>query len=273
MLCQSAHSEPHRLNHQNFDLLSIHSSSSTASFSPSSFFAQALSMLQPGSGNSPLTELPPPWCLVVPRACSDWTRPQPSPFASESLWHRSHGSKEVEEGKQEKGGRGGDATKGTATGEEEVKRRHRIGVILDCSRGVLTCLGEEGTLSHPPVTSGRRGLPLHDRGRSARTMQLGLVALVMIFLSSMGHDDALKLSKARRLRRGEFFRPLLPLWLILSFFSLSHLFHPSVCTAGARLSSLTRSSWVSCKHLTSKVKITLFIFLCFLFLFLTEGWA
>lgn len=35
-------------------------------------------------------------------------------------------------------------------------------------------------------------------------MQLGLVVLAMIFLSSMGHSDALKLSKARRQRRGEF---------------------------------------------------------------------
>ncbi|XP_041845129.1 R-spondin-1 [Melanotaenia boesemani] len=32
-------------------------------------------------------------------------------------------------------------------------------------------------------------------------MQLGLVALAMIFLSSMGHSDVLKLSKARRQRR------------------------------------------------------------------------
>ncbi|KAJ4930756.1 hypothetical protein JOQ06_025064 [Pogonophryne albipinna] len=32
-------------------------------------------------------------------------------------------------------------------------------------------------------------------------MQLGLVALAMIFLSSMGHSEALKLSKARRQRR------------------------------------------------------------------------
>ncbi|TKS82384.1 Protein eva-1 -like protein B [Collichthys lucidus] len=33
-------------------------------------------------------------------------------------------------------------------------------------------------------------------------MQLGLVALAMVFLSSMGHSDALKLSRARRQRRG-----------------------------------------------------------------------
>ncbi|MED6288773.1 R-spondin-1, partial [Ilyodon furcidens] len=32
-------------------------------------------------------------------------------------------------------------------------------------------------------------------------MQLGLVALAMIILSSMGHSDVLKLSKARRQRR------------------------------------------------------------------------
>nr|BAV92753.1 R-spondin 1 [Halichoeres trimaculatus] len=32
-------------------------------------------------------------------------------------------------------------------------------------------------------------------------MQLGLVALAMVFLSSMGHSDSLKLSKARRQRR------------------------------------------------------------------------
>lgn len=42
------------------------------------------------------------------------------------------------------------------------------------------------------------------------TMQLGLVALAMVFLSSMGHSDALKLSKARRQRRGEFSPPLFP---------------------------------------------------------------
>ncbi|XP_056300960.1 R-spondin-1 isoform X2 [Pseudoliparis swirei] len=32
-------------------------------------------------------------------------------------------------------------------------------------------------------------------------MQLGLVALAMVFLGSMGHSDALKLSKTRRQRR------------------------------------------------------------------------
>lgn len=40
--------------------------------------------------------------------------------------------------------------------------------------------------------------------KATRTMQLGLVALAMIFLSAMGHSDALKLSKAKRHRRGEF---------------------------------------------------------------------
>lgn len=44
-------------------------------------------------------------------------------------------------------------------------------------------------------------------------MQLGLVALAMIFLSSMGHGDALKL-KARRLHRGESFPPLPPLVIV-----------------------------------------------------------
>lgn len=229
VLCQPAHSKLHGLNHQNFDLLSIHSSSSSASFFPSSFSTQALSMLKPCSGYSPLTELPPQWCLVVPWACSDWTRSQPSPFASESLWHRRHGSEGVEEGEEEKGGRGRDATQSRAAGNDEVKRRHRIWVILDCSRGVFTCPGEEGTLSHPPVTSGRRGVPLHSRGRSARTMRLGLVALVMIFLNSMDHDDALKLSKAKRLRRGEFLCLRSTAALTFSFISLSLSFVPSNC--------------------------------------------
>lgn len=109
-----------------------------------------------------------------------------------------------------------------------MRRRQRSGVILGRSGGAFTCPGEEGPLSHPPVRSGRRGLPLHGRGRSARTMQLGLVALAMIFLSSMGHGDALKLSKARRLRRGEWFPLLLPLGPIFSFLSLSQWFCPSV---------------------------------------------
>lgn len=196
----------------------------------------------------------------MPRARSDWTRPQPSPFASESLQRRSHESEGVEEGKQGKGGRGRDAAKSTATREEEVRRRQRSGVILGRSGGAFTCPGEEGPLSHPPVTSGRRGLPLHGRGRSARTMQLGLVALAMIFLSSMGHGDALKLSKARRLRRGELFPPLLPLGLIF-FISFSLSVVLSNCrTAGSRLRCPTRCGWVSSKHLTSKVKITFCLF-------------
>lgn len=39
-------------------------------------------------------------------------------------------------------------------------------------------------------------------GTAAETMQLGLVALAMVFLSSMGHSE--RLSKVRRQRRGEF---------------------------------------------------------------------
>lgn len=66
---------------------------------------------------------------------------------------------------------------------------------------VFTCRREEAL--HVPAPSGRRGGPCVAR-KATRTMQLGLVVLAMIFLSSMGHGDALKLSKARRQRRGEF---------------------------------------------------------------------
>lgn len=66
---------------------------------------------------------------------------------------------------------------------------------------VFTCHREE-TL-HVPAPSGRRVEPCVAT-KATRTMQLGLVVLAMIFLSSMGHSDALKLSKARRQRRGEF---------------------------------------------------------------------
>lgn len=112
--------------------------------------------------------------------------------------------------------------------------------------------------------------PLHGQGRSARTMQLGLVALAMIFLSSMGHGDALMLSKARRLRRGELFPPLLPLGQTFSFF-FSLLPVLSVCrTTGSRLSSPTRCGWVSCKHLTSKAQITFCLFFCRSYLFFSN---
>lgn len=66
---------------------------------------------------------------------------------------------------------------------------------------VFTCHTEEAL--HVPAPSGRRVGPCVAR-KATRTMQLGLVVLAMIFLSSMGHSDALKLSKARRQRRGEF---------------------------------------------------------------------
>lgn len=66
---------------------------------------------------------------------------------------------------------------------------------------VFTCHIEEAL--HVPAPSGRRGGPCVAR-KATRTMQLGLVVLAMIFLSSMGHGNALKLSKARRQRRGEF---------------------------------------------------------------------
>lgn len=54
----------------------------------------------------------------------------------------------------------------------------------------------------PPDPSGCRGGPCMAE-KATGTMQLGLLALAMVFLSSMGHSDALKLSKARRQRRGE----------------------------------------------------------------------
>lgn len=66
---------------------------------------------------------------------------------------------------------------------------------------VFTCHPEEAL--HVPAPSGRRVGPCVAR-KATRTMQLGLVVLAMVFLSSMGHSDALKLSKARRQRRGEF---------------------------------------------------------------------
>lgn len=55
----------------------------------------------------------------------------------------------------------------------------------------------------PPDPSGRRGGPC-VAGKATGTMRQGLVVLAMVFLSSMGHSDSLKLSKARRQRRGEF---------------------------------------------------------------------
>lgn len=108
----------------------------------------------------------------------------------------------------------------------------------------------------PPDPSGRRGGPC-VAGKATGTMQLGLVALAMVFLSSMGHSDSLKLSKARRQRRGEF-----SLFLSL-FWSLQH------CC----LSFLWSESqlWTSYKHLTSKVKITFCLFSHHSYLFFLCG--
>lgn len=97
----------------------------------------------------------------------------------------------------------------------------------------------------PPDPSGRRGGPC-VAGKATGTMQLGLVALAIVFLSSMGHSDALKLSKARRQRRGEF------LFWSLFFLPLQH-----CCLSFLRSES---QWWMSCKHLTSKVKITFCLF-------------
>lgn len=87
-------------------------------------------------------------------------------------------------------------------------------------------------------------------------MQLGLVALTMIILSSMGHSDVLKLSKARRQRRGEF--PLFhSTMFVSSFSSSSFLTLKQSCYSFLKSDSLW---WTSCKHLTSKVKITFCLF-------------
>lgn len=60
--------------------------------------------------------------------------------------------------------------------------------------------------------------------KATGTMQLGLLALAMVFLSSMGHSDAVKLSKARRQRRGEFCLSQCVLIYIFSFrFAAFHL--------------------------------------------------
>lgn len=110
--------------------------------------------------------------------------------------------------------------------------------------------------------------PLHGRGRSARTMQLGLVALAMIFLSSMGHGDALMLSKARRLRRGELFPPLPLLGLLFSFLSLS--LNGSIRLPHRWLSSpLSDSLWLGVSQTFNKQSTdnVLFIFSSFLFVF------
>lgn len=69
-----------------------------------------------------------------------------------------------------------------------------------------------------PDPSGRRGGPCVT-AKATGTMQLRLVALAMVFLSSMGHSDVLKLSKARRQRRGEFSLSQLVFYLLYFFLS------------------------------------------------------
>uniref|UniRef100_A0A3Q2QW87 R-spondin 1 n=1 Tax=Fundulus heteroclitus TaxID=8078 RepID=A0A3Q2QW87_FUNHE len=66
-------------------------------------------------------------------------------------------------------------------------------------------------------------------------MQLGLVVLAMIILSSMGHSDVLKLSKARRQRRGE-----------LSLFGLSCQLRENLLTMKHTVKR-TRANWCECK--------------------------
>lgn len=99
----------------------------------------------------------------------------------------------------------------------------------------------------PPDPSSCRG-GLCFAGTATGTMQLGLVALAMVFLSSMGHSEAVNYSKARRQRRGESPRFCLPQVVLITR-----------CPYALRLWFLWSESQrrVSYKHLTGNVKITL----------------
>lgn len=138
--------------------------------------------------------------------------------------------------------------------------QERRGIILPSSRGIHLSRRGRPPHTNTPVPSGHRGGPCVAK-KATRTMQLGLVALAMIFLSSMGHSDALKLSKARRQRRGEF--SLSQLVFISFVVSLQHCW----------LSFLWSESqwWMSYKHLTSKVKITFCLFSHDSYLFFQGG--
>lgn len=97
-------------------------------------------------------------------------------------------------------------------------RQERGGIIRPSRRGIHLSHGGRAPPPPQPDPSGRRGGPC-VAAKATGTMQLGLVALAMVFLSSMGHSDVLKLSKARRQRRGEFSLSQLVFYLLFFFLS------------------------------------------------------
>lgn len=120
--------------------------------------------------------------------------------------------------------------------------------------------------AHPlPDTSGCRGGPC-TAWKATGTMRLGLVVLAMIFLSSMGHSDVLKLSKARRQRRGK-----LSLFHCVSF--VSHFFFFCLQMSCFSLLESHLLWWTSYKHLTSEVKITFSLFSHHSHLFFIAGYV
>lgn len=117
----------------------------------------------------------------------------------------------VKETERQRGGKGE-----SDRGREQCDRREE-GSSVPAEEG-FTCPTEEGPPPPQPDPSGRRGGPC-VAAKATGTMQLGLVALAMVFLSSMGHSDVLKLSKARRQRRGEFSLSQLVFYLLFFFLS------------------------------------------------------
>lgn len=132
---------------------------------------------------------------------------------------------------------------GRRGGQGETETQRRGGIIRPNRREVH--LSHKGKGSPPYLNH------LVTGGKATGTMQLGLVALAIIFISSMGHSDDLKLSKARRQRRGES-SPSLRTFVFV--FLVLH-------RAAAFLLLWSESQRrTSCKHQTCKVKITLCLF-------------
>lgn len=176
----------HGLNHQYFIRLSILSSSSSST--------QPLSLRFPATTQLclvPLPELPPVGWLVVPRTCLD-LQLQHHPPLHRPTNAASTRVKEKSEGKKEGWGRERRIEKASPPKKERdhPSQRLRYSPVLQ-RKPIHTC------------SIWSQGAPCAAR-KATRTMQLGLVALAMIFLSSMGHSDALVFSKTRRQRRGEF---------------------------------------------------------------------
>ena len=137
--------------------------------------------------------------------------------------------------------------------------RERRRIISTRSRGIH--LSHRGRGPPLPDLSGCRGGPC-IAWKATETMQLGLMAMAMIFLSSMGHSDVLKLSKARRQRRGKFS----PCQFLL--FVRFLLPQQQSCFSFLWSESLR---WMSYKHLTRKVKITFCLFSPHSYLFFQGG--